>query len=154
MRALTLGEFERAFTPDESVASVTISTESVVSESPSASESLSEGLVHVQVEVAADAVTSVITTVISAKEFSYVVPQAVIRSDDTLESAKKSGAVFEVKAIIDDGSPLPNWLSFEPATKTFSAAVVPASVKALPIKVQVLNDTKVLHETKITISTK
>jgi hypothetical protein len=154
MRALTLGEFERAFTPDEPVTSVTISTESVVTESPSASESLADGLVHVQVEVVADAVTSVITSTISATEFSYVVPQTVIRSDDTPESAKKSDAVFEVKAIMDDGSPLPNWLSFEPSTRTFSAAVVPASVKALPIRVQVLSDTKVLHETKITIGTK
>ena len=154
MRALKLGEFERAFTPDEPVASVTISTESVVTESPSASESLSGGLVQVQVEVVAKEATSVITSTISATEFAYVVPETASGSDDTLAAAKKSGAVLEVKAIMDDGSTLPNWLSFEPGTRTFSAAVVPASVKALTIRVQVLSDTKVLHETKITIGTK
>jgi hypothetical protein len=55
---------------------------------------------------------------------------------------------------MSDGSPLPSWLSFDPATKTFSAQRVPEGAQPLKIKLQTLDGSTVVGETVITINTK
>jgi hypothetical protein len=70
------------------------------------------------------------------------------------ESGSTGTGTVSVSAVMSDGSPLPSWLSFDPATKTFSAQRVPEGAQPLKIKLQTLDGSTVVGETVITINTK
>jgi hypothetical protein len=55
--------------------------------------------------------------------------------------------------VMADGSPLPDWVVFDPVTKTLSARDIPEGTEPLKVKLQALNGGAVLGEAEITINT-
>jgi hypothetical protein len=68
--------------------------------------------------------------------------------------ASSSGATVEaLRMVMADGSPLPDWVVFDPVTKTLSARDIPEGTEPLKVKLQALNGGAVLGEAEITINT-
>ncbi|MBT8584565.1 hypothetical protein G6694_07975 [Polynucleobacter paneuropaeus] len=63
-------------------------------------------------------------------------------------SSAKSSAVI---ATLEDGSPLPSWLKFDPDTRTFSSTKVPDDVKSVKIKLQAKKGQNIVGESILTI---
>ncbi|MBT8579321.1 hypothetical protein G6695_08790, partial [Polynucleobacter paneuropaeus] len=54
-------------------------------------------------------------------------------------------------ATLEDGSPLPSWLKFDPDTRTFSSTKVPDDVKSVKIKLQAKKGQNIVGESILTI---
>jgi hypothetical protein len=63
-------------------------------------------------------------------------------------------AAGALRMVMADGSPLPEWLVFDPITKTLSATNIPEGTEPLKLKLQTFNGDAVLGESEISIDTK
>ena len=86
----------------------------------------------------------------SSVGFVFVVPPEVLDLHLTSAQVDPSKPLTYV-AVMEDGSPLPAWLAFDSDGKTFSSARVPDDVKALTIRLQALQDGKVVAKAIVTI---
>ena len=109
-----------------------------------------DGMVNVQVKVMQNGSPVTLVSSSPAKGFRFTVPDALISQIADVPPALGTTAT----AVMADGSALPNWLVFNPTTKTFSAELVPDGVSALEVKVKVFKDKEVVGETTLTINTK
>ena len=64
------------------------------------------------------------------KQFTYTVPDSTFLDDD-------GNNTLTYSATLSDGSPLPSWLGFNPATRTFSGVISP--VQSINIKVTAID---------------
>ena len=85
---------------------------------------------------------------------NFRVPTAVLT---TLQVSPTASNVGDTKApvlfaTLADGTALPSWIQFDPATKTFSATQVPSDVKSVTIKLQSKQGQEVVGESILTLS--
>ena len=87
----------------------------------------------------------------SSKGFEFTIPKSLMPSSSSSSISGSTGpqsAPAVETAVMSDGSPLPNWIKFDPKTSTFTAKDVPAGTKSIEIKIQVVRDGKVVDESK------
>jgi hypothetical protein len=58
---------------------------------------------------------------------------------------------LQLAAVRPDGKPLPSWLKFNPETKTFTADRVPEGTPDMQLKIQTVQDGRVIEEIIVTI---
>ena len=88
---------------------------------------------------------------------NFKVPAVVV---DTIQNSSNAGEAPVTStsakppvllATLEDGSPLPSWLKFDPDTRTFSSTKVPDDVKSVKIKLQAKKGQNIVGESILTI---
>ena len=101
-------------------------------------------------------VQSTLATTSPVKGFSFTVPDSLLpesiantasssAGNSAITASVANAGVIE-RAVQSDGSPLPNWLKYDAASNTFSAAEIPSGTKAIEVKIQTIQNGKVLEE--------
>lgn len=109
------------------------------------------GMLNVLVKVLIDGVPTTLATTAPVKGFKFTVPDALLPESISSSSpvgkasTQPTSGVVE-RAVQSDGSPLPNWLKYDPDTNTFTANEVPQGAKAVEIKIQTIRNGQVLEE--------
>ena len=108
------------------------------------------GMVNILVRVMINGEPTTLASSSPVQGFKFTVPEtllpsSIVSSTATLNASPASGSLIE-RAVQSDGSPLPNWLKYDPQTNTFSADQVPQGAKAIEIKIQTIRNGQVLEE--------
>jgi hypothetical protein len=89
---------------------------------------------------------------------NFKVPAVVINAIQNPTSAPADEPVASAPAkppvllaTLEDGSPLPSWLKFDPQTQTFTSTKVPDDVKSVKIKLQAKKGQSIVGESILTI---
>ncbi|MBT8612044.1 hypothetical protein G6664_00005, partial [Polynucleobacter paneuropaeus] len=92
-----------------------------------------------------------------SNNLNFKVPAVVV---DTIQNSSNAGEAPVTStsakppvllATLEDGSPLPSWLKFDPDTRTFSSTKVPDDVKSVKIKLQAKKGQNIVGESILTI---
>ena len=112
-------------------------------------------LVNILVKVVIDGVPTTLASSSPSVGFKFKVPEALLpesiagASSANLAatgSGNTSSSPVVERAVQSDGSPLPNWLKYDPDTNTFSASEVPKGAKPVEIKIQSIRNGQVFEE--------
>jgi hypothetical protein len=74
-------------------------------------------------------------------------------SSDGNRGSSSATTTEGLRIVMSDGSPVPDWVFFDPVTKTLSARAIPEGTEPLKVKLQALSGGAVLGEAEITINT-
>jgi hypothetical protein len=103
-----------------------------------------EGMLNVLIKVNLSGQDLILSRSASVKDFKFTIPAELLPS--SIVSTVTSSELMSERAVLADGGPLPSWIQYDPETNTFIAKQVPATEKAIIVKIQAIKDGKVLEE--------
>lgn len=115
------------------------------------------GMVNIVIQVLVNGVPTNLATTVPAEGMVFRLPEALIPRYTAITqeiSANGLSKNVQLVAVQSDGKPLPSWLKFNPETKTFAANRVPEGAPDLPIKIQTIQEGRVIDEIMLVIDTK